>query len=313
MINILLIILGFTLLIKGADLLVDGASNIAKKLHIKEIIIGLTVVSIGTSMPELFVSITSALENHTDLAIGNVIGSNICNLLLILGISTIINSVKFQKETRLFEIPITLATTVVLMIMCNSGSIISKTEGIILLILLVCFIIYTVVMAKLGSDEEENIDKDKLKKISTTKSLISIVIGVIALKFGGDFTVDACVNIAKAVGISEKIISLTIVAIGTSLPELVTSVSAAIKGDSDIAIGNILGSNIFNILFILGISSVLSPINYLLSYNIQLVVLVLATIVLALFPYIKPKDKMTRSNGIIYVLMYLGYMAMLFI
>lgn len=313
MLDIIFVIIGFILLIKGADFLVLGSSNIAKKLHIKEIIIGLTVVSIGTSMPELFVSITSALENHTDLAIGNVIGSNICNLLLILGISTIIRSIKFQKETKLFEIPITLAATIILMIMCNTSNIISKVEGIILLVLLVCFIIYTIVMAKTSSEEDENIDKEELAKISTPKSIISIIIGIIALKFGGDLTVDGCVNIATTIGISEKIISLTIIAIGTSLPELVTSVSAAIKGDSDIAIGNILGSNIFNILFILGTSSILNPINFSVSYNIQLMILIVATIILALFPYIKPKNEMTRNNGIIYLLMYIGYMIMLFV
>lgn len=313
MLDIIFVIIGFILLIKGADFLVLGSSNIAKKLHIKEIIIGLTVVSIGTSMPELFVSITSALENHTDLAIGNVIGSNICNLLLILGVSTIIRSIKFQKETKLFEIPITLAATIILMIMCNTSNIISKVEGIILLVLLVCFIIYTIVMAKTSSEEDENIDKEELAKISTPKSIISIIIGIIALKFGGDLTVDGCVNIATTIGISEKIISLTIIAIGTSLPELVTSVSAAIKGDSDIAIGNILGSNIFNILFILGTSSILNPINFSVSYNIQLMILIVATIILALFPYIKPKNEMTRNNGIIYLLMYIGYMIMLFV
>ncbi len=308
--DILWIILGFILLIKGADFLVDGSSNIAKKFHIPEIIIGLTIVSIGTSMPELFVSITSAIDGYPDMAVGNVIGSNVCNLLLILGISTVIKSIKFKKETRLIEIPITLAITIILFIMCNIGQDITRVEGIILIVLFIWFIGYTIYMAKKGekfNPETTVVDLQEVKRVNVFKSIIAVIIGIIALKFGGDFVVEHSVIVAKALNISEKVISLTIIAIGTSLPELVTSVTAAIKGDSDIAIGNILGSNIFNILLILGVSAVITPITYSVSYNNQILVLIIGTILLALFPFIGKKNEMTRTNGFAYLILYAIY------
>lgn len=317
LIEILWIMLGFVLLIKGADYLVDGSSAIAKKFHIPEIIIGLTIVSIGTSMPELFVSITSALKGYPDMAVGNVIGSNLCNLLLILGLSTIIYEVEFKRETKLIEIPITLIITVVFFIFANIGSDITKKEGIILLILFIFFICYTIYMGKRGEqfDNKNTIVEIKAqeKEISIVKSIVWIILGIIALKYGGDFVVKHSVIVAQKLNISEKIISLTIIAIGTSLPELVTSVTAAIKGNSDIAIGNILGSNIFNILLILGLSAAISPITYSRSYNNQILVLIISTILLALFPFIGKKNKMTRTNGIAYLIIYAIYIAGLLI
>lgn len=242
--EIIWIVIGFVLLIKGADFLVDGASNVAKKFHIPEIIIGLTIVSIGTSMPELFVSITSAIEGYPDMAVGNVIGSNVCNLLLILGLSSIIQSIEFKRETRLIEIPMTLAVTLVLFVICNIGANITKIEGIILILLFVLFIGYTIYMAKKGEKFEKKntiVEVRTDEKISMVKSILWIILGIIALKIGGDLTVNHSVNIAQTLGISEKIISLTIIAIGTSLPELVTSVTAAFKGNSDIAIRKYFG------------------------------------------------------------------------
>ncbi len=317
-IETLLILVGFVLLIKGADFLVDGSAAIAKKFHIPEIVIGLTIVSIGTSMPELFVSITSALDGHADLALGNVIGSNLCNLLFILGISTMIRSVKFQRETRIIEIPMMLAVTVIFMLMSNMGMGIDRLDGIILIILFIAFILYTIYMAKKGEqfdkvEEVKEPTKKDEKKFNLLKSILSIVLGIVGLKIGGDFVVDNAITIAGFFNISEKIISLTIVAIGTSLPELVTSVTAAIKGDSDIAIGNILGSNIFNILLILGVSSVIQPIVYNSGYNLQMGILVIATLILGIFPYVGKKNEMTRSNGLVYFILYLIYMALLFI
>lgn len=242
--EIIWIVIGFVLLIKGADFLVDGASNVAKKFHIPEIIIGLTIVSIGTSMPELFVSITSAIEGYPDMAVGNVIGSNVCNLLLILGLSSIIQSIEFKRETRLIEIPMTLAVTLALFVICNIGANITKIEGIILILLFVLFIGYTIYMAKKGEKFEKKntiVEVQTDEKISMVKSILWIILGIIALKIGGDLTVNHCVNIAQTLGISEKIISLTIIAIGTSLPELVTSVTATFKGNSDIAIRKYFG------------------------------------------------------------------------
>lgn len=315
-VSIVLIIIGFVLLIKGADFLVEGSSNVAKRFHIPEIIIGLTIISIGTSMPELFVSITSALDGYPDMAIGNVIGSNIVNLLFILGLSSIIKSVAFKRETRLIEIPICLFVSIAFMIICNIGQDVSRLDGIILIALFILFIIYTIVMAFKGEEfdkEDDNVEEEKeAKKGSTLKDVLFIVLGIVALKVGGDLAVDNAVNVAKILGLSEKIISITILAIGTSLPELVTSVSAAIKGKSDIAIGNILGSNIFNMLLIIGTSSLIKPIVYNISYNKDLIILIAGTAILSLFPLIPPKNKMSRMNGVIYVIMYLGYMVSLF-
>ena len=314
LLSILLIIIGFIFLIVSADILVDGSSGIAKKFHIPEIIIGLTIVSIGTSMPELFVSITSALEGHSDMAIGNIIGSNLSNLLLILGLSAIIKPIIFQKETRYYEIPMCLFFTIILMIFCNSQNKISRIEATILLILFCTFLGYTIFM---GKKESKNnlieIDVKENKKNSTIKNIILIILGVVGLKIGGDLTVNNTVNVANYFNISEKIISLTILAVGTSLPELVTSVMAAIKGNSDIAIGNIIGSNIFNILLIIGMSAVINPITYNVTYNFDLSILLLSTVILAIFPFIPPKEKMSRANGFVYFLMYVIYLVILIV
>jgi len=315
-VSIILIIVGFAMLIFGANLLVDGSSNVAKKFHIPEIIIGLTIVSIGTSMPELFVSLTSAIEGFPDMAVGNVVGSNVANLLLILGMSAIINTIAFKRETRLIEIPICLFVSILFMVLCNVGQDITRIDAIILTIAFVAFIIYTIVMAKKGEEFDKEDDEvevnEEPKKTSTLKDIISIILGVVLLKLGGDFTVDNSVNIANMFNWSEKLISVTILAVGTSLPELVTSVSAAFKGNSDIAIGNILGSNIFNMLLIIGVSALISPITYNIGYNKDMTILLIATVVLALFPLIPPKNKMSRMNGLIYIGLYMCYLTMLF-
>lgn len=312
--NIILIIIGFALLIKGADLLVVGASKIAKKFNIPEIIIGLTVVAIGTSLPELVVSTTSALTGHSDIALGNVVGSNMANLFLILGVCSIIKPLKFKKETIFFENPFVIAITGLLFFLClnNGGTQITRLEGGILLLLCVIFILYNIIMAKRGEKPEDGDevqqDPEEPSSIDMYKSILFIVLGIIGLKYGGDFVVDNAVVIAQAIGISEKLISLTIVAISTSLPELITSVTATIKGETDLAIGNIVGSQTFNILLILGVSSLLTPIGYAPSYNKDLVLLLAGSTVFALFPFIGEKNKMTRENGILFVIVYVVYM-----
>ena len=317
-VNILLIALGFALLVKGADFLVDGASGVAKRFHIPEIIIGLTIVSIGTSMPELFVSITSVIDGYSDMAIGNVIGSNLCNLLLILGISAAINPIIFKKETKLIEIPICIGTSIVFLILANIGNSISRIDAIILIALFIAFICYTIMMAKKGEDFDEISEEEKQRSAEEGKkrkiivNIIYIIVGIIALKIGGDLVVEHSEKIAKMFNVSDKIIGLTIVAIGTSLPELVTSVTAALKKNADIAIGNIIGSNIFNMLLIIGAAAAISPMNYNTSYNLQMGILIVATIVLGIFPYTDRKDEMTISNGITYLMLYALYMAMLF-
>lgn len=310
---IILIIVGFALLIVGADFLVDGASGIAKKFHIPEIIIGLTIVSIGTSMPELFVSITSAKEGYSDMSIGNVIGSNICNLLLILGISAVIKPVKFQKQTKWIENPMSIILSIIFLIICNTNQGISRIEGIILITLFILFLTYTVIMGLKSQKNETIIQLEDSENISLLKNIMLVVLGIAILKIGGDLVVNNSEKVAIALNVSEKVIGLTIVAIGTSLPELVTSVTAAIKGDSDIAIGNIVGSNIFNMLLIIGVATIIKPITYNVTYNSQIIILFIGMILMLIFPFTKPKDKMSRGNGLIFVLLYIFYMIKLFL
>ena len=321
--NVFFIFIGFVLLIKGADFLVNGSVKIAKRLHIPEIIIGLTIVSIGTSMPELIVSVTSALEGHSDMALGNVIGSNICNILLILGLSAVVRPVVFKKETKFIEIPIALVASLVLLLLGNNaGEQIGRVEGVILVVLFALFIAYTIFMGIRESkeeiekeihEEEESKEMIEQEKFGVLKAIGLIAGGIIALKYGGDLVVNAACEVARILGISEKVISLTIIAIGTSLPELVTSVIAAVKDESDIAIGNIVGSNIFNILLILGVGAIITPMTYSLSYNVDMAILIVATTVLAILPFIGKKDTMTRVNGALCLALYAGYMVTLFI
>ena len=307
-ISIILIIVGFILLIKGADYLVIGASNIAKRFHIKEIIIGLTIVSIGTSMPELFVSITSAYHGYSDISIGNVIGSNLCNLLLILGISSMIKPIIFKNETIKYEIPLCLFFTIIFLFICNMHNKLSLIEGITLIILFLLFISYTVYISL------NNIKKDnKLEKINILKNILLTILGIFLLKIGGNITIKNALIIAYNLGLSEKIIGLTIIAIGTSLPELLTSIIASFKGNSDIAIGNIIGSNIFNMLLIIGVSSLITDISFNNSYNFDLIYLITGIIILWLFAKIPPKNKLNKIKGLIYFILYIIYLIILFI
>ena len=255
------------------------------------------------------------MENYSDMAIGNVVGSNICNLFLILGLSSIIRSIKFKKETSFIDIPMCLFFSAVFWIFCNTGGGVSRLEGFGLVFLFLIFIGYTVFMGIIGMNRVASENKKNTMQVSKFyffQNVLLVIIGIVALKYGGDFVVDNAVLIAKKFNISEAIISLTILAVGTSLPELVTSVAAAFKGNSDIAIGNIIGSNIFNILLIIGVSAVINPITYNLTYNFDLSVLLLSTVILALFPFIPPKNKMSRANGFIYVLIYVAYLVVLF-
>lgn len=306
------ILVGFILLVKGADFLVDGGSNIAKKFHIPEIIIGMTIVSVGTSMPELMVSVNSAMNGLSDISVGNIVGSNIANLFLILGICAMMRKLPYKKQTKWIESGIAILCTVLFLLFANNGgnNIITRQEGFILIGLCIVFIIYNIIMAKIGEKfdgiSEENSEENS-NNISVIKSIILIIIGCVGLKFGGDFVVNGATKIAKTFGVTEKLISLTIVAIGTSLPELVTSITATKKGDVDMAIGNIIGSGIFNILLIIGISAILSPIKYSTNYNNDLLLLLMGTILFAMFPFIDEKDHMTRRDGTSFFIIYVIY------
>lgn len=311
--QILFILIGFTLLIKGADFLVDGSSAIAKKLHISELIIGLTIVSIGTSMPELFVSTTSALEGYSDISIGNIIGSNICNLLFILGLSAVIHPVKFQKQTKWIENPMSIILTFIFLMICNTNKDITRAEGMILIGLFILFLLYTIIIAKQNNKNAiTQFSVEESKKNSIIKNIMLVILGIVILKFGGELVVENAKKIAIELNISEKVIGLTIVAIGTSLPELVTSITASIKGESDIVIGNIVGSNIFNILLIIGVTAIIKPIKYNVTYNSQMAILFIGMMMITVFPFIKPKDELSRLKGLSFVLLYIFYTIKLF-
>ena len=299
---IFLIIIGFFLLMKGADLLVDGASNIAKKFKIPDIVIGLTIVSIGTSMPELFVSITSSFQNVSDISVGNVIGSNLCNLLLILGVTSIIKDIHFENSTKYIELPFLIFTNIMLFILVQDG-ILSQKESCLLVFLFICFLTYTYIKSK---KDIKSLSTNK--PISLLKSIFFIIIGIVALKYGGDFVVENSKKLAHLFHISNKIIGCTIIAIGTSLPELITSIVSALKGNTDLALGNIIGSNIFNILLILGTSSFISTIHFSMNYNLDIIILYTASLLLFIFPHISPKDRMSKKEGILFLGTYLAYM-----
>lgn len=309
--SIVFIAIGFAMLMLGAQWLVDGSSAIARKYHIPEIIIGLTIVSIGTSMPELMVSLTSAMEGHSDISIGNVIGSNLCNLLLILGLTSLIAPLKFQKNTKKYEIPIMVDATILVFILANVGKSISRFDGVIISIVFIMFILYTIFSAKKSMNNDKKQEPKKDKKQNVLIAILKIILGIVLLKIGGDVSVDNAIIVARELGVTEKVIGLTIIAIGTSLPELITSAVAAYKGDIDIAIGNIVGSNIFNVLLILGVSSLISPITYSTSYNFEFIYVIIASILLYMFAATGKKYTMTRLNGLIYLLMYGAYMMLL--
>lgn len=318
--QILLVLLGFALLIKGADFLVDGASDIAKKFKIPEIVIALTIVSIGTSLPELVVSLSSAIEGHSDIAIGNVVGSNIANLFLILGVCSIITPLVYKKQTKFIENPINLAATIILFLVANGlvdNNMISRSEGFLLILGAAAFIAYNLYVAshakEVAKDSIEHVSRKEMKRINVPKCIVMIMGGIVLLKFGGDFVIDGSVAIAKRFGLSEKLISLTVIAVSTSLPELITSITAALKGETDMAIGNVLGSQIFNIFLIIGTSAAISPISYSLSYNKELILLMFGTFFMCLNPFFGKKDTMTRNNGIMFVTVYVIYMIIVII
>ena len=316
--DIILIMLGFVLLIIGADFLVKGSSNIAKKFHIPEIIIGLTIVCIGTSMPELFITVVSASKGYTDLIIGNAIGSNLCNLLLILAIAAIIQPVNIEGEVKNVHLPSSIFATLLIIILANfdigSGRyVISRFEGIVLLVLFLLYFSYPVFIAIKDIIKVNHQKRKPRNDISIITSVLLIIIGIVMLKFGGDFVVDTCERIAVKVGISERIIGLTIVAIGTALPELVTTIVATIKKDVSLAVGNLVGSCMLNLWLIIGIGAIITPINFSQDFNSNLLLLLFSTILIFLFCHVGKKDTLTNKSGIILLILFLIYLIRLFI
>jgi len=327
-IDILLIILGMALLIKGGDLLVDGASSLARRFNISELAIGLTVVAFGTSAPELVVSLAAAVGSHPEIALGNVIGSNNFNLFAILGITGVIAPIAVQKNTVRLEIPFSLLAAIILFFLANINlfpneeKLITRVDAVILLVFFVLFLFYVYKSMKAstpeGAPDGSSVSVDAsaaaeggAKTLSLFKSILFIVLGLAFLIVGGKVVVNSAVALAQALGISEKIIGLTIIALGTSLPELVTSVTAIIKKSSDIAIGNIIGSNIFNIFLILGISGIVSPIKYSSVFDRDIFFLVIGTLLLLLAMFIGNKKKLDRWQAAIFLLLYAGYIVYL--
>lgn len=320
-VQFLIIVLGFILLIYGADILVKGASGIAKKFNISEIVIGLTIVSLGTSLPELIITITSSASNNQNLIIGNVIGSNICNLLLILGILSIIKPIQLEKSTIKTNLPILiLVNTLVLMMafvpLHDNNLSINFAEGLILLI--IAFIYLIIPIIKHFNEEKElhyaTIHNDNPSdNTSIFKNLIFILLGGFALKYGGDFVVNSATRVAQHLNISENIIGLTIIALGTSLPELITSIVAITKGNIDIAEGNIIGSCMINFCLILGFGAILSTITLDSRYIENLILLIGSTTLIWLYGLSNKNHLLKRSNGIVLLVIFSIYVIRLFV
>lgn len=312
MLTYVLFFIGFAVLIKGADLLVGGASSIANRFGVSALVIGLTIVAFGTSAPELVVNIMSSLQGNTDIAIGNILGSNIVNILLILGISSLIFPLAVQKSTVWKEIPLALLAMIMVAIMANdmvvdgaSTSSLTRIDGFVLIGFFVIFLYYIFGISKESANTGET--EEKIEKYSFGRSSLMVVLGITGLVVGGKWIVDGAVAFAAGFGVSEALIGLTIVAVGTSLPELATSAVAAYRRNVDIAIGNIVGSNIFNVFWILGVSALIKPLPFSPALTVDLMVAVIATVLLFLALFVGKRHTLERWQGGIFVALYVAY------
>ncbi len=301
-VQVVLLLVGFVFLIKGSDLFVDGASSIASLLKIPTIIVGLTIVAFGTSAPEAAVSITSSITGSNAMAVSNVIGSNMFNLLMVIGVSALLGELLMEKDVLNQDLPFLVGITLLFAAFIVINWNISSIEGIILLIILACYLFF-VIRSAMKTKDAQQVDKPKL---TTKKSILYMIIGLIGIVLGGDLVVDSASYIAIALGMSETLVGLTIVAIGTSLPEFVTSLTALKKGENQLVIGNVIGSNIFNILFVLGASSAISAIPLDSSMLIDVVFMVIVTVICFIFG--KTQDKFDKREGAILVLLFVVYM-----
>lgn len=306
--SIIFLIIGLVLLVKGADFFVEGSSSIAKRFNIPSMVIGLTLVAFGTSSPELAVSVSGSLNQANGIVFGNVVGSNIVNVLFILGISAFISPISIKSKTIFKEMPFAILTTVALMLMVMDGlinsdpiSVVSRSEGWILLLFFAIYLYSMVEISIMGKEESE----EEIVVLPMPKSVLFTIGGLVAIIFGADLVVNAASEIAALLGLSETLIGLTVVAIGTSLPELITSVVAAKKGENDIAVGNIVGSNIFNILFVMGVSGVIYPIDIAMENYADLWILLAAMLVVV--PMMFTSKKISRWEGVVMMLGYVAY------
>ena len=311
MVNILLLLVGLGLVVLGADWLVNGASSIARRAGISEFVIGLTIVGFGTSCPELVVSLSGAIEGNSDISVGNVVGSNIFNVLFILGLTAMVLPVGMTDKNRRIDIPITLGVTILLIILGITGSMsgpgISRWEGVLMLLVFSAYLFYC-----FKSDSKDEFSETQQATLSITKSIALTLTGLAGLIFGGDLFVDSATALARQIGVSDKFIAVTILAGGTSLPELATSLVAAIKGKEQLALGNILGSNVFNAMLILGLSSVITPLSFASMTIVDIITLVLSAVLLLIWAYTGHKNRIDRREGAAMLLCYVAYNVFLF-
>lgn len=301
---LIILVIGFFLLIKGADFFVEGSSSVAKLLRVPSIIIGLTIVAMGTSLPECAVSVTASLSGNNALAVSNVIGSNMFNLLVVCGFCALFTPLAVQKDTVKRDIPFSLMCTFVMLVLGWFGMSLGHLDGVIFLVIFVAFLVMMVKSALNARSEVQ--EGDEIEVLPVWKCIVYIIGGAIAIKYGGDFVVDGASFIASAVGLSQNLIGLTIVALGTSLPELVTSIVAAKKDEVDMAVGNVIGSNVFNILFVLGIAATISPVAFIFENVIDIIVLIAVTLLVWFFAW--SKKEINRKEGIAMLAFYVIYM-----
>lgn len=303
-IQLALLVVGFVFLVKGADWFVEGAGKVAEKFGIPQLVIGLTIVAMGTSLPEAAVSVSAALKGSADITIGNVVGSNIMNVLVILGLTSVIRPIAVQKSTVKYEIPFVALISVFLLALGYSDHVVGRADGVILWVLFLAYLLYLFKMAKSGEYVPEELP-DEDKPIPVWKMVLLIIVGAVMIVLGSDMAVDAASELARIFGMSERLIGLTIVAFGTSLPELVTSVTAAVRCKADIAVGNIVGSNIFNILFVVGTSALITPVVYASNFLVDSIVCIVTMILLWLCVF--RNRKLGRAGGAVMLLCYAGY------
>lgn len=320
--SIILIIIGFVFLAKGADFLVKAATSIAKKFGLSEILIGLTIVAIGTSLPEIFITITSAIDGHSDLIIGNAVGSCICNFLLVIGITSLIKPVRLDKRIVKRHLPIGLAAMALLLFLGNTDKFgnaqtITRWQGVILLLCTIAYIIYTIHEEKVIKNKK--IDEEVIKEVQTKGKhsvgiiIVYMILGILGLKFGADFVVDNSILIAESFGLSEKFIGMTVVAIGTALPEIMTGIVAAKNDETDLLLGNISGSNILNLCFLIGLGAVINPLTFIADFNISILILMAITIFMQLLATVNKKSELNRKRGFSLIIVYILYIGSMLI
>jgi len=302
----ILLVAGFVLLIKGADFFVDGSSSVAKRLKVPAIIIGMTIVAMGTSLPECSVSVSAAIAGKNGLAVSNAVGSNIFNLMGVCGCCAVLCPLAVEKSVLKKEFPFSVAVAVLLLLFGATGMYVDNIEGIFLLVIFVAFIVWMLISARKARSRGEILNEEEYKILPTWKCAFYILGGILAIIIGGDMVVESASVIAKTFGMSDNLIGLTIVALGTSLPELVTTVVAAKKKEADMALGNVIGSNIFNILFVLGIAAAISPIAFVTENIIDIAVLIAMSTIVWLFAW--NRKKLTRLEGVIMLLCYTAYL-----